>query len=77
MVVTAGIDAAGLPSRAKRRELWSKLAVLWPLVSASFPVRQIGLQEVGDWARNMRSGHIKGRAVVLPGKKVAGQNARN
>ena len=76
-ITLAGIDAAGLPSRAKRRELWSKLAVLWPLVSASFPVRQIGLQEVGDWARNMRSGHIKGRAVVLPGKKVAGQNARN
>ena len=71
-ITLAGIDAAGLPSRAKRRELWSKLAVLWPLVSASFPVRQIGLQEVGDWARNMRSGLINGRAVVLPGKQVAG-----
>ena len=67
-VTLAGIDAAGLPSRGKRQELWSKLAVLWPLVSGSFPVRQIGLHEVGDWARDMRSGRIKGRAVVVPGK---------
>ena len=71
-VTLAGIDAAGLPSCAKRQELWSKLAVLWPLVSGSFPVRQIGLHEVADWARDMRSGRITGRAVVVPGKQAAG-----
>ncbi len=71
-ITLAGIDAAGLPSRAKRRELWSKLAVLWPLVREAFPVRQIGLHEVGDWAHDMRSGRIKGRAVVVPGRQVAG-----
>ncbi|MGI9447850.1 MAG: hypothetical protein ACR2NI_09390, partial [Pirellulales bacterium] len=67
-----GIDAAGLPSREKRRELWAKLAVLWPLVSGSFPVREICLEEVGDWAVEMRAGRINGRAVVLPEKQVAG-----
>ena len=69
-VTLAGIDAAGLPSREKRNELWAKLAVLWPLMSGVFPIRQIGLQEVGDWAAKMRSGRIGGRAVVLPQKEV-------
>ena len=69
-ITLAGIDAAGLPSREKRRELWAKLAVLWPLVSGSFPVREIRLEEVGGWAVEMRAGRIGGRAVVLPEKQV-------
>ena len=70
-ITLAGIDAAGLPSREKRREIWAKLAVLWPLVSDSLPVREICLEEVGDWAVEMRAGRIGGRAVVLPEKQVA------
>jgi acrylyl-CoA reductase (NADPH) len=69
-ITLAGIDAAGLPSREKRQELWAKLGVLWPLMNSAFPVRHIGLQEIGDWAVEMRSGRIKGRAVVIPEKEV-------
>jgi NADPH:quinone reductase-like Zn-dependent oxidoreductase len=69
-ITLAGIDAAGLPSREKRQELWAKLGVLWPLMNSAFPVRHIGLQEIGDWAVEMRSGRIEGRAVVIPEKEV-------
>ncbi len=76
-ITLAGIDAAGLPSREKRQELWAKLGVLWPLMNSGFPVRHIGLQEIGDWAAEMRSGCIKGRAVVIPQKEARGDYAHD
>ncbi len=65
-VTLAGIDAAGLLSNTRRRQLWPQLATLWPLVEPHFPVRRLGLDEVGDWARQMLAGETRGRAVVLP-----------
>ena len=57
----------------KRRELWAKLAVLWPLVSGSFPVRADLLGQKSVIGRSKcETGRIKGRAVVLPGKQETG-----
>ncbi len=69
-VTLAGIDAAGLLSNTRRRQLWPQLATLWPLVEPHFPVRRLGLNEVGDWARQMLAGETRGRAVVLPIRRV-------
>ena len=65
-VTLAGIDAAGLLSNRRRRELWTSLAALWPLVEPHFPVQQLPLEEVGEWARLMLAGQTRGRGVVLP-----------
>ena len=70
-ITLAGIDASGLPSREKRKQLWARLALLWPFVSGLFPVQKICLKEIGDWASQMRGGQIMGRAVVLPRKQPA------
>ena len=76
-ITLAGIDAAGLPSREKRQALWAKLAVLWPLMNSAFPVRHIGFQQIGAWAAEMRSGRIKGRAVVIPQEEVRSEHAHD
>ncbi|MBT7727481.1 MAG: zinc-binding dehydrogenase [Planctomycetaceae bacterium] len=76
-ITLAGIDAAGLPSREKRQDLWAKLGVLWPLMNSVFPVRHIGLREIGEWAVEMRSGRIGGRAVVIPEKEVRDEYAHD
>jgi len=67
-VTLAGIDAAGLLSNDQRRQLWPKLAAVWPRVEPHFPVSLLALDEVGDWARQMLAGQTRGRAVVLPAR---------
>ena len=65
-VTLAGIDAAGLLSNDQRRQLWPQLAKLWSSVEPHFPVLQLKLDGVGEWAERMLAGETCGRAVVIP-----------
>jgi putative YhdH/YhfP family quinone oxidoreductase len=65
-VTLAGIDVATLATQEDRRALWPRLAEVWPRVCGHFPVTEIGLDRVGDWAAKMLAGESVGRAVVVP-----------
>jgi putative YhdH/YhfP family quinone oxidoreductase len=65
-VTLAGIDAATQATPDDRRALWPRLAAVWPRVRDHFPVTELGLGEVGDWAERMLRGDTVGRAVVVP-----------
>jgi acrylyl-CoA reductase (NADPH) len=71
-VTLTGIDAAGLLSNDQRRQLWPKLAALWPRVEPHYPVRLLELGGAGDWACQMLAGETHGRAVLLPPQQTDG-----
>lgn len=65
-VTLAGIDAASQPTQAERREIWDRLAAVWPRVHAALAVTRLELEDVGAWAARMLAGDTIGRAVVVP-----------
>jgi putative YhdH/YhfP family quinone oxidoreductase len=64
-VTLAGIDIAVQPSQDDRRQLWSRLAALWPSLAGRLPVTRLRLDDVGDYARRMLAGETIGRGVVI------------
>lgn len=65
-VTLAGIDIAVQPTQEDKRQLWNRLAAVWPSLASRLPVTRLQLDDVGDYARRMLGGHTTGRGVVIP-----------
>lgn len=66
-VTLSGISTAWTP-RARREEIWRRLAGPWKIDIPSTAVRSVGLEEVAAEVERILAGQITGRVVVEPWK---------